>query len=161
MIQSKAKEATARNAHAAEWQQRHRSKKRAAQEHNKKSEASTANEAQENAHKQAEQDVLRRESARERKRRSRAAASHEAAAAEENLPYGKTRALHPELIKMHECRASMITMNAMRLEPLKRVGLLDELRIAKADTCADTHKYGSIRELDSRQRTLKAHTRQN
>ena len=148
MIQSKAKEATAQNAHAAERQQRHRSKKRAAQEHNKKAEASIANEAQGNAHKQAEQDVLRRESAKARKRRSRAAASHEAAAAEEDLPHGKTRALHPELIKMHECRASMITMNAMRLEPLKRVGLLDELRIAKADTCVDTHKYGSINVED-------------
>ena len=49
---------------------------------------------------------------------------------------------------MHECRACMITMNAMRLEPLRRVGLLQELRIAKADTCADTHKYGSINMED-------------
>ena len=70
MIQSKAKEATAQNAHAAERQQRHRSKERAAQKHNKKAEADTADKAQGNAQTQAEQEVLRRDSARERKRRS-------------------------------------------------------------------------------------------
>ena len=128
-------------------QQRHRLKEQAAQQHQKAEEDATR-EAQAHAHKQAKQEELRKENARERKRRSRAAASYEAASAEEDLPHGKTRPLHPELIKMHECRASMITMNAMRLEPLKRVGLLDELRIAKADTCADTHKYGSINVED-------------
>ena len=130
-------------------QQQHRLKEQAAQQqHHQKAEEDATREAQAEAHKHAEQEELRKEKARERKRRSRAAASNEAAAAIKDLPHGKTRPLHPELIKMHECRASMITMNAMRLEPLKRVGLLDELRIAKADTCADTHKYGSINVED-------------
>ena len=82
MIHSNSEEATARNAHAAERQRQHRSNKRAAQELNNRAEADTADKAQGNAHhKQAEQDVLRRDGARERIRRLRAAASHEAAAA--------------------------------------------------------------------------------
>ena len=28
---------------------------------------------------------------------------------------------HPELVELHQCKASIITMNAMRLEPLKRM----------------------------------------
>ena len=40
---------------------------------------------------------------------------------------------HPDLVEMHRrWKASIITMNAMRLEPLKRMGLEAELNIAKA-----------------------------
>ena len=49
---------------------------------------------------------------------------------------------HPELVELHRCKASIITMNAMRLEPLKRMGLVDELAIARADTCTDINKFG-------------------
>ena len=60
-----------------------------------------------------------------------------------------------EQVELHQCKASIITMNAMHLEPLKKdAGLDAELDIAKADNCAryqeslgnQLRRQGQVRE---------------